>query len=138
METGPRAGVSGKGVRDFAPRHPADCAPRYPADSAAVIWDCVSLADRTTLQNVLMRMPDKVCAVAFATLTRERQQTLYALIAGPKAARIAEEIRLESRRRTSQLVRGRILRSFLSYFGLARNAGGVIYIRPRRVNGSSP
>jgi len=101
-------------------------------DPAARIWDCVSRADRTTLQNVLMRMPDKVCAVAFATLTKERQQSLYALIAGPKAARIVEEIRLESRRRTSALVRNRILRSFLSYFGLAGKTEGTIYIRPRR------
>jgi len=107
-------------------------APRYPGDFSAAIWVCVSRADKTTLQNVLMRMPDKVCAVAFATLTEERRQLLYALIAGPKAARIVEEIRLESRRRTSALVRGRILRSFLSYFGRARNAGGTIYIRPRR------
>ena len=110
----------------------SDFTPRRPADFAARIWDCVSRTDRTTLQNILMRMPDKVCAVAFATLTRERQQSLYALIAGPKTARIIEEIRLESRRRTSALVRGRILRSFLSYFGLARKAGGTIYIRPRR------
>ena len=109
-------------------------------DLSALIWDCVSRADRTSLQNVLMRMPDKVCAVAFATLTKERQQSLYALIAGPKAARIVEEIRLESRRRTSALVRGRLLRNFLSYFGLARKAGGTIYIRPRRdtVHGTPP
>ena len=79
-----------------------------------------------------MRMPDKVCAVAFATLTEERRQSLYSLIAPPKAARIEEEIRLESRRRTSALVRGRILRTFLSYFGRARKAAGTIYIRPRR------
>ena len=77
-------------------------------------------------------MPDKVCAVAFATLTKERQRSLYDLIAGPKAARIVEEIRLESRRRTSALVRNRILRNFLSYFGLAGKTGGTIYIRPRR------
>ena len=103
-----------------------------PADTAARVWDCVSRADRTTLQNILMRVPDKVCAVAFAALTEERRRSLYAMIAGPKAARIEEEIRLESRRRTSALVRGRILRSFLSYFGLARKAEGTIYIRPRR------
>jgi hypothetical protein len=124
VEAGQRAGVPGKVVRDLAPRRPADLSAR--------IWDCVSRADRTTLQNILMRMPDKVCAVAFATLTKERQQSLYALIAGPKAARIVEEIRLESRRRTSALVRGRILRRFLSYFGLARKTAGTIYIRPRR------
>jgi hypothetical protein len=120
-------------VKDLpAPRYPAGSAPRHPADYSALVWDCVSRADRTTLQNVLMRMPDKVCALAFATLTEERRQSLYALIAGPKTARIVEEIRLESRRRTSALVRGRILRTFLSYFGRARKAGGTIYIRPRR------
>jgi len=113
-------------VKDFATRRPADFAAR--------IWDCVGRADKTTLQNILMRMPDKVCAVAFATLTKEKQESLYALIAGPKAARIVEEIKLESRRRTSNLVRSRILRSFLAYFGLARKAGGTIYIRPRRGN----
>ena len=101
-------------------------------DSSALIWDCVSRAEKTTLQNLLMRMPDKVCAVAFAALPEEKRRSLYALIAGPKAARIAEEIRLESRRRTSALVHGRILRSFLAYFGRARKTGGTIYIRPRR------
>jgi hypothetical protein len=115
----------------------------YPADFASRIWDCVIRADKTTLQNVLMRMPDKVCAVAFATLTEEKRRSLYVLIAGPKTARIVEEIRLESRRRTSALVRGRILRTFLSYFGRAGKTGGTIYIRPRRgtsgpASGSEP
>ena len=39
---------------------PCDGTPRilrHPADYSARIWDCVSRADRTTLQNVLMRMP---------------------------------------------------------------------------------
>jgi hypothetical protein len=103
-------------------------------DAAARVWACVSGTSGTALQNILMRMPDKVCAVAFATLTREKQESLYALIAGPKAARIIEEIRLESRRRTSALVRRRILRNFLSYFGLAQKTGGTIYIKPRRVS----
>ena len=124
MEAGKRTGLSAEIVKNFAPR--------YPADFARYIWDCLSHADRTMLQNVLMRMPDKVCAVAFATLTEERRRSLYALIAAAKAARIMEEIRLESRRRTSALVRGRILRTFLSYFGLARKVAGTIYIRPRR------
>lgn len=101
-------------------------------DAAGQIWTCVSGADRTTLQNILMRMPDKVCAVALAMLTETQRLSLYALIAGPKSARVKEEIRLEKGRRTSPLVRARILRTFLSFFGRATKTPGTIWIRPRR------
>ena len=101
-------------------------------DTAAAIWDQVSRIDRTRRQNILMRIPDKVCAVAFAALSEERRRSLYALIAAPKAARVREEIRLESRRRTSAAVRAKIIRAFLSFFGGAARTGGSIYIRPKR------
>ena len=97
---------------------------------AAAIWDAVSSADTVLLQNTLMRMPDKVCAVALATLPKEKRMAIYSRIAGPKAARIEEEIELEARRRTGALVRARIIRSFLSYFGRARRVPGRIWIKP--------
>jgi hypothetical protein len=99
---------------------------------AGAVWDAVSAAEGTILQNTLMRIPDKVCAVALAALPREKRLMIYSRIAGPKAARIEEEIVLEGRRRTSALVRARLLRSFLSYFGRARRVPGRIWIRPRR------
>jgi len=99
---------------------------------AAEVWNAVSSVDAALLQNTLMRVPDKVCAVALSTLPREKRRVVYARIAGPKAGRIEEEITLESRRRTSALVRARIVRSFLSYFGRARKVPGRIWIRPRR------
>jgi hypothetical protein len=101
-------------------------------DTAGRIWACVSGADRTTLQNVLMRMPDKVCAVALSMLTETQRLALYPLIAGPKAARVREEMRLEKGRRTSPLVHARIVRTFLSFFGQATRTPGTIWIRPRR------
>ena len=97
---------------------------------AAAVWDAVSSADGAALQNTLMRIPDKVCAVALSTLPKEKRAGLYARIAGPKASRIEEEIALESRRRTSRLVRARIIRSFLSYFGRASQVPGRIWIKP--------
>ena len=99
---------------------------------AGAVWDAVSAAEGAHLQNTLMRIPDKVCAVALAALPREKRLMIYSRIAGPKAARIEEEIVLEGRRRTSALVRARLLRSFLSYFGRARRVSGRIWIRPRR------
>jgi hypothetical protein len=101
-------------------------------DAAAKVWACVSGTSRTALQNILMRMPDKVCAVAMATLSENQRLSVYPLIAGPKAARVAEEMRLERGRRTSPLVHARILRTFLSYFGQAARTPGRIWIRPRR------
>jgi hypothetical protein len=101
-------------------------------DAGARVWTCVSGTSRTALQNILMRMPDKVCAVALATLSEAQQLSVYPLIAGPKAARIREEMRLERARRTSPLVQARIVRNFLSYFGQAARAPGTIWIRPRR------
>jgi hypothetical protein len=100
--------------------------------AAALIRDCLRGTDRTTLQNILMRMPDKVCGVGLAALAPEERDPVYALIAAPKAARVREEIRLEALRRTTPLVRGRIIRSFLSYFGKARKTGGAIWIRPKK------
>jgi hypothetical protein len=105
---------------------------RPPPAPAAAVWDAVSSVDPAVLQNTLMRIPDKVCAVAMAALPREKRALLYSRIAGPKAGRIEEEIALERRRRTSALVRARIIRSFLSYFGRARRVPGRIWIRPRR------
>jgi len=102
---------------------------------AAAVWNAVSSTDTALLQNTLMRMPDKVCAVALATLPREKRMVVYSRIAGPKAARIEEEIGLEARRRTSAFVRARIIRSFLSYFGRAWKVPGRIWIRPIKPGG---
>jgi hypothetical protein len=101
-------------------------------DAAARIWTCVSATSRTSLQNILMRMPDKVCAVALAALSESQRLSVYPLIAGPKAARVKEEMRLEKTRRTSPLVRARIVKTFLSYFGQETRTPGTIWIRPRR------
>jgi hypothetical protein len=101
-----------------------------PRTPAAAVWDAVSSAPSALLQNTLMRIPDKVCAVALATLPKEKRLVIYSRIAGPKAARIEEEIALESRRRTAPRTRARIIRSFLSYFGGASGVPGTIWIRP--------
>ena len=101
-------------------------------DAGAKVWACVSGTGRTDLQNILMRMPDKVCAVALAALSESQRLSVYPLIAGPKAARVREEMRLERTRRTSPLVHARILKTFLSYFGKADRTPGTIWIRPRR------
>jgi hypothetical protein len=105
--------------------------------AAEQVWDCVLRADPTSLQNILMRMPDKVCAVAFAVLGDDKREALYVLLAPTKAAGIREEIRLESRRRTSALVRARIIRTFLSYFGESKRTTARIWIRPKGRNGPS-
>jgi len=99
---------------------------------AAAVRQCLAGLGATALQNVLMRMPDKVCAVGLATLAEAERAPAYALMAPAKASRVKEEIRLESRRRTTALVRGRIIRSFLSYFGGAEKPGGSIWIRPKK------
>ncbi len=101
-------------------------------DTTARVRECLRASGATTLQNILMRVPDKVCAVAFAALPEEERAPLYAAIAPQKAARVQEEMRLEARRRTTAVVRGRIIRSFLSYFGKARNSSGPIWIRPKK------
>ncbi len=118
MEAGKRAGVR-PGLKGPAP----------------LVRECLRKTNATALQNILMRMPDKVCAVALSTLTPEERAPVYALIAPQKASRIKEEIRLEAMRSTTPLVRGRIMRTFLSYFGKARPAGGKagpIWIRPKK------
>jgi hypothetical protein len=100
--------------------------------AAALVAECVNGTDTTRLQTILMLMPDKVCAVAFATLSEDRRRSLCTLLGGTKAGRIKEEIRLEARRKTSAEVRSRIIRSFLSYFGKARAGTAMIWIRPKR------
>jgi hypothetical protein len=117
VEAGKRAGVH-PGLKGAAP----------------LIRDCLRVTDATALQNILMRMPDKVCAVGLSALTPEERVPVYALVAAQKAARVKEEIRLEAMRRTTPLVHGRIIRVFLSYFGRARTAAGTgpIWIRPKK------
>jgi hypothetical protein len=104
-------------------------------NASALIEECVNGVDAARLQTTLMLMPDKVCAVAFAALGEQRRQSLYALLGEAKAQRVKEEIRLEARRKTSALVRARIIRAFLAYFhtpGRARKSSSTIWIRPKR------
>ena len=75
------------------------------------IRDLISGTDATRLQNILMRIPDKVCAAAFPTLSDALQDRLYTLMGATKAARVREEIRIEARRRTSAAVRATTKRS---------------------------
>jgi hypothetical protein len=102
------------------------------SETVRAIRECVARTHATMLQNILMRMPDKVCALGFQALPESTREELYALIAPLKAARIKEEIRLEARRRTGIAVKEKILRGFLSYFGEAEKLKKRIYIRPKR------
>ncbi len=101
-------------------------------DFPRAVRELLARTEAARLQNVLMRIPDKVCAAAFSILTDHARQRLYALVADVKALRIREEIRLEERRRTSPLVRARLLRSFLSYFNRAGAPAPKVWIRPIR------
>ena len=99
-------------------------------DFPRALDDVLARTDTTRLQNTLMRIPDKVCAAAFSTLSEDIRGRLYALVADVKAARVREEIRLEGRRRTSAAVRGRLLRSFLGYFASGAARSPRVWIRP--------
>ena len=92
----------------------------------------LAAAGPTALQNILMRIPDKVCAVALAALPEEERLHALSRMAPVKAQRVREEMRLEARRRTTALVRGRIVRAFLSYFGNAKPTHGPVWIRPKK------
>jgi len=96
------------------------------------IRDVLSRTDATRLQNILMRIPDKVCAAAFPTLSDALRDRLYALMGATKAARVQEEIRIEARRRTSAVVRGRLLRSFLAYLTPGATSAPRVWIKPVR------
>jgi hypothetical protein len=100
--------------------------------SAQVIRSCLKGRDTTTLQNTLMRMPDKVCAVGFAEITPEERDPMYALLAPQKARRIEDEMRYVARRQTTPQMRARIIRLFISYFEKAGQTSGRIWIRPRK------
>ncbi|HUI72180.1 MAG TPA: hypothetical protein VL354_16795 [Spirochaetia bacterium] len=96
------------------------------------VRDLVGSTDATTLSNVIMRVPDKVCAAAFAILSDDARARLYAVIGDTKAHRIREEIRIETRRRTSAAVRAGLVRVFLAYFRHRATAAPRIWIRPMR------
>ena len=101
-------------------------------DSPRVIRDLIARTHPTRLQNILMRIPDKVCAAGLSTLGEEARARLYALVAETKAARIREEMRLEGRRRTSPAARARLIRSFLAYFDAGAARAPHVWIRPLR------
>ena len=101
-------------------------------DSSRSVRDLIARTDATRLQNTLMRIPDKVCAAGFSAVPEDVRDRLYHLLGNVKAARIKEEIRIESRRRTSPLVRSRLLRSFLSYFTASSPGAPRVWIRPIR------
>ncbi len=104
-------------------------------DWAAAVSARIGRTDPARLQNTLMAMGDKICAVALSTLSEDRRDAVYALIAPAKARRIREEIRLESRRRTARSVRDRIIREFLKSFEVGPKSRPTIYIRPKREPG---
>ena len=101
-------------------------------DPVQVIRILIRRTDRTSLQNILMRIPDQVCATVLGRLTKSERAPLYALIADSKAARIQEEIRLGSRRRMTPLVRARLIRSFISYFRPGTTKGPTVWLKPIR------
>ncbi len=101
-------------------------------DHQRSIRDLVARTDSTTLSNTLMRIPDKVCAAGFSTLPDDLRSRLYALVGETKAARIREEIRIETRRRTSAIVHSRLVRSFLSYFDARAPGAPTVWVRPVR------
>lgn len=101
-------------------------------DSSQAIRTLIRRTGRTALQNILMRIPDKVCATALSGLTESERGPLYALIAATKAARIREEIRLGARRRMTPAVRARLIHSFVSYFEPGTTRGPGIWLRPIR------
>ena len=101
-------------------------------DRARSIRDLIKRTDRTGLQNILMRIPDKVCAAALSLLAEAERSPLYALIADSKAGRIREEIRLGSRRRMTPTVRARLISSFAAYFRTGTTKGPTVWLRPVR------
>lgn len=107
-------------------------APAQMIDHQRSIRDLISRTHATTLSNILMRIPDKVCAAGFSALPDDIRSRLYALVGETKAARIREEIRIETRRRTSATVRSRLLRSFLAYFDIRAARAPRVWIRPVR------
>jgi Mg/Co/Ni transporter MgtE len=101
-------------------------------DQKRSLRDLVARTDATKLQNILMRIPDKVCAAGFSVISDTERARLYALVGEKKAARIREEIHIETRRRTSVTVRSRLVRSFLSYFDLRSPGAPKVWVRPIR------
>jgi hypothetical protein len=104
-------------------------------DFAQAIRDAIQSTGRTALQNILMRIPDKVCAAALGLVSEKERGPVYALIAESKAERIREEIRLGARRRVTPAVRTRLIQSFLSYFRSGRTRDPRVWIRPIRPDG---
>ena len=104
-------------------------------DPARSLRDLILRTPATALSNILMRIPDKVCAAGFSMLPDEVRDRLYALMGGTKATRIREEIRIETRRRTSVAVRTRLLRSFVSYFEHPAPGAPSVWVRPIRPRG---
>jgi len=94
--------------------------------------DLLARTPSAALSNILMRIPDKVCAAGFSALSDDMQDRLSALVGVTKAARIREEIRLEARRRTSPVARARLFRSFLAYFEHRAPRAPSVWIRPVR------
>jgi hypothetical protein len=99
--------------------------------------DLLARTPSARLSNILMRIPDKVCAAGFSALPDDTQNRLYALVGGTKAARIREEIRIEGRRRTSAVARARLLRSFLAYFEHRAPRAPSVWVRPIRRRGDT-
>jgi hypothetical protein len=101
-------------------------------DHGRSLRDLLARTPSTTLSNILMRIPDKVCAAGFSTLSDDLQRGLYALVGETKAARIREEVRIEARRRTTAAARARLVRSFLAYFQQRAPRAPAVWIRPIR------
>jgi len=94
--------------------------------------DLLAKTPSTTLSNILMRIPDKVCAAGFSVFPEDTQLRLFALVGEAKAGRVREEIKIEARRRTSAVSRSRLVRSFITYFEHRAPQAPSVWIRPIR------
>ena len=99
------------------------------------IWNCIQKTPETQLQNALMRMPDRICAVSLSKLTDEQKDYIFSTMSPIKARRIREEIGYQRRLNIPEANYLKIVRSFLSLLGSGEKGNNTdlnIYIRPRK------
>jgi Mg/Co/Ni transporter MgtE len=89
--------------------------------------------NRITLQNVLMKIPDREIAVSLSVLNIAEKEKVFALLSPEKRKRVEEEFKYQEKLDIRHDRYLKIINKFLSYFEPGKKQfRNHSYIRPKR------
>ena len=97
------------------------------------ILNILKYQNKITLQNILMKIPDREIAVSISVLKDFEKETIFSLLSPVKIRRIKDELKYQKKLDIRQDRYFKMVNKFLSYFAPGKKQfKDKSYIRPKR------